>query len=170
MDGFFPTIFDPVLFSIQDFDAFYKERMTLVCPTKDILRLRIRIVWIRKFTLTLSTLFPLLQMYSILHSVLIFLTRSFSLTFDVKNWFRQMRISGRWGSFDTRKFANSRLQRSFRFSNVPHPKLLIFLTRSSPLLVPAQMDFAGGWGPWGLFKSCLKVFPASCGGEWVYSS
>ena len=147
MDGFFPTIFDPVLFSIQDFDAFYKERMTLVCPTKDILRLRIRIVWIRKFTLTLSTLFPLLQRYSILHSVLIFLTRSFPLTFDVKNWFRQMRISGRWGSFDTRKFANSRLQRSFRFSNVPHPKLLIFLTRSSPLLVSAQMDFAGVWGP-----------------------
>ena len=44
MDGFFPTIFDTVLFSIQDFDAFYKERMTLVCPTKDVLRLRIRIV------------------------------------------------------------------------------------------------------------------------------
>ena len=48
MDGFFPTIFDPVLFSIQDFDAFYKERMTLVCPTKDILRLRKRIVWIQE--------------------------------------------------------------------------------------------------------------------------
>ena len=68
-------------------------------------------------------------MYSVLHSVLIFLAMSFPFTFDVKNWFRQIRISARWGSFDTRR---SRFQRSFRFSNVPHPTLLIFLTRSSP--------------------------------------
>ena len=71
----------------------------------------------------------------------------------------QVRISARWGSFDTRKFANSRFQRSFRFSNVPHPTLLIFLTRFSPFLVPTQMDFAGGWGPWGLFKAAWRYFP-----------
>ena len=72
-------------------------------------------------------------MYSVLHSVLIFHTTSSPLTLDVKNWFRQTRTSARWGSFHPRKFANSRFQRSFRFSDVPHPTLLIFVTRFSPL-------------------------------------
>ena len=82
------------------------------------------------------------------------------LTFDVKNWFREIRISARWRSFDTRKFANFRFQRSFRFSNVPHPTLLIFLTRSSPPSWSRHKWISPGDKALGVYsKAAWRYFP-----------
>ena len=72
----------------------------------------------------------------------------------------QVRISARWGSFDTRKFANSRFQRSFRFSNVPHPTLLIFLTRSSPPSWSRHKWISPGCGVLRVYsKAAWRYFP-----------